>query len=89
MGLLAWLFGGLIVGAIARTLVKGRFNLGCIGTTGLGMLGSLVGGTVWNVFRGEGMDLTAGGFLTSVLGAVLVLVVVRLLGRAPDQQYRG
>ncbi len=87
MGLLSWLLGGLIVGAIARALVKGRFNLGCIGTTGLGMLGSLVGGTVWNAFSGEGMTLTAGGFLTSVFGAVLVLVVVRLFGRAPDQQY--
>ena len=87
MGVFAWLLGGLIIGAIARTLVKGRFNLGCIGTTGLGMLGSLVGGTVWNAFRGQGMTLTAGGFITSVFGAVLVLVLVRLLGRAPDQQF--
>lgn len=86
MGVIAWLIGGLIIGAIARLLVKGRFNLGCIGTTGLGMLGSLIGGTVWNAFSGDGLTLSAGGFITSVFGAVLVLVLVRLLGRAPDQQ---
>jgi uncharacterized membrane protein YeaQ/YmgE (transglycosylase-associated protein family) len=85
VALLSWLLGGLIVGMIARTLVRGPHALGCVGTIGLGMIGSLVGGTVVNALRGNRMELAESGFFGSVLGAVLVLVLARLFGRSTQE----
>ncbi|MGH1504555.1 MAG: GlsB/YeaQ/YmgE family stress response membrane protein [Acidimicrobiales bacterium] len=87
MGVLGWLLSGLIIGAIARFLVRGPHHLGCIGTIGLGMIGSLVGGTALNALGGNGLELSGSGFFGSVFGAVLVLVLARLFsGRANDRR---
>lgn len=80
MVVLYWIVTGLIVGIVARFLVKGPHPLGCIGTIGLGILGSLVGGTILNVLSGDGMKMASSGFLGSVFGAVLLLVAARLFG---------
>ncbi len=79
MGFLLWVLTGLIIGSIAKVLVKGNHDLGCIGTSALGLIGSIVGGTVLNVIAGRGADVAAAGFFGSVLGAVLVLVIAQLL----------
>jgi uncharacterized membrane protein YeaQ/YmgE (transglycosylase-associated protein family) len=80
MGLISWLLTGLVVGAIARLLVTGHQNLGCLGTIVLGILGSLVGGTLFNVLAGNGWELRTSGFLGAIAGAVILLVLARLLG---------
>lgn len=80
MVVLYWIVTGLIVGIVARFLVKGPHPLGCIGAIGLGILGSLVGGTILNVLSGNGMEMASSGFLGSVFGAVLLLVAARLFG---------
>lgn len=80
MGIISYLFVGLIVGAIARTLVSGPHRLGCLGTSVLGVLGAIVGGTVLNVLGGDGFELSGAGFLGSVFGAVIILVVAKKLG---------
>ena len=78
MGLISWIIGGFLVGLISQALVKGPHNLGCLGTIGLGIIGSIVGGTVWNLVNDRGAELQAGGFFASILGAVLVLVLARV-----------
>ncbi len=88
MGLLSWLIGGLIVGAIARLLVRGPTNLGCLGTSVLGMLGSVMGGTIFSALAGNGFELQTSGFLGSIAGAVLLLVLARLFGGGRRQPRR-
>ena len=83
MGILSWIVPGLIVGAIALLLVRGPHNLGCIGTIGLGIIGSVVGGTMINVLTGDGVEVAPAGFLGSVFGGVLVLVLARTFGSPP------
>ena len=86
MGVISWLITGLIVGAIARLLVKGHHNLGCIGTSVLGILGSVVGGTFFNALAGNGFELRSTGFFGAIFGAVVLLVIGRLVSggsRAP------
>ncbi len=78
MGLLAWIGVGFIAGLLARIVVRPGHNLGCLGTIAVGMVGSLVGGTLANVVSGDGADLAASGFIGSVLGAVLILAFARL-----------
>lgn len=84
MGFLMWVLMGLIVGAIARTLVKGKSHLGCVGTWALGLIGSIVGGTTLNVIAGRGLEASTAGFFGSILGAVIVLVIARLLRPKPS-----
>lgn len=79
MGVIVWLILGLIAGAIARLLVPGPHNLGCIGTSVLGILGSFVGGTLFNALAGDGWELQASGLLGAVFGAVALLVLGRVL----------
>jgi uncharacterized membrane protein YeaQ/YmgE (transglycosylase-associated protein family) len=69
---------GLIVGAIAKLLMPGRDPGGCIVTILLGIAGSFVGtliGRTLGLYRsGQGA-----GFIMSVLGAVLVLWIYRMI----------
>ena len=78
MALISWIVGGFIVGLISQGLVKGRHNLGCTGTIVLGIVGSVVGGTVWGAINGSNLDLQAGGFFASIFGGVIVLAMARL-----------
>ena len=77
IGLCSWIVVGLIVGAIARAIFPGRQPMGWIGTALLGMAGSLVGGFLSSLFwHGNIRVLHAGGFISSVIGALLLLWLV-------------
>ena len=77
MGIIGWIIVGLIAGAIARWIVPGPDPMGWLGTIVLGVVGSLVGGTLLNVLTGGGLELSAAGILGSILGALIVLFVWR------------
>ena len=71
---------GIFFGAIARLLVPGRDPLGCAGTWALGVAGSFVGGFLGYVLFGHDIDdgpIQVSGILGSILGAVLLLLIVR------------
>jgi uncharacterized membrane protein YeaQ/YmgE (transglycosylase-associated protein family) len=75
---------GLIVGAIARFLVPGADPMGCFGTALLGIAGSLVGGWLADVVFGHaggGASLHPAGLVGSVVGAILLLLVLRAIRR--------
>jgi uncharacterized membrane protein YeaQ/YmgE (transglycosylase-associated protein family) len=75
------LIAGLIVGGIARFLVPGRDRMGCLGTSLLGIAGSLVGGFLWNGLAYHDWhpsQIRPVGFIGSVLGAILLLLLIRL-----------
>ena len=77
MGIIGWIIIGLIAGAIARWIMPGPDPMGWLGTIVLGIVGSLVGGTLLNVLFGGGLELSAAGILGSILGALIVLFVWR------------
>lgn len=79
MGPFIWIIFGFIVGVVSQWLVKGNRKLGCLGTIGLGIAGSLVGGTIWSVLTGSGLDVQPGGLFLSVIGAVIVLSMAKKL----------
>jgi len=77
MTLIVWLLAGLIVGFLARVLVPGPDPMGWLGTIVLGIVGSLVGGFLANLlFNGQAIVQPA-GWLGSILGAVIVLLIWR------------
>jgi uncharacterized membrane protein YeaQ/YmgE (transglycosylase-associated protein family) len=77
MGIIGWIIIGLIAGAIARWIMPGPDPMGWLGTIVLGIVGSLVGGTILNLLSGGGFDLSAAGILGSILGALIVLFLWR------------
>lgn len=82
--ILVLLFFGLLFGAVARLLVPGRDPMGCIGTWALGVAGSFVGGFLGYVLFGVDIDdgpLQPGGIVGSILGAVVLLLIGRAMGR--------
>jgi uncharacterized membrane protein YeaQ/YmgE (transglycosylase-associated protein family) len=74
---------GLLSGAVARLVVPGRDPMGILGTILLGIVGSFVGGFIWNLIQYHRLaphKFHVAGILGSILGAILVLVVLRLTG---------
>lgn len=82
MGIIVWLIIGLIAGFIARAVVPGNDSMGVGGTLILGLIGSLVGGFLGNLFVDGAMDLEAAGIIGSIVGAILALLIYRAMGRS-------
>ena len=75
---------GLVVGAVAKLLMPGKDPGGFIVTILLGIAGSVVG--TW-IGRAVGwyQEGQSAGFIVSVLGALLLLVVYHLVRRRTAQ----
>ncbi len=80
MTVIGWIVFGLIVGALAKLVMPGRDPGGIIVTMLIGIAGSLLGGFIGRSmgFYGPG---EAAGFLMSFLGAVVLLVLYRMIVR--------
>lgn len=81
--LIGWIVFGLIVGALARFLMPGEDPLGCLGTIVLGVAGSLVGGFLASMLFDRGDEFQPASFIGSLLGAVLLLFLVRKFRNRP------
>ena len=72
--MIGFLVAGLIIGALARLLKSGKQDLGILATLGLGVVGSLIGGTIaWLIGSGSIWELNIIGFVLSVIAAVLLV----------------
>ena len=72
--LIGWIFFGLLVGLIARGLVPGAQQLGCMRTILLGIAGSFVGGLIGYLLVG-GSLFQSSGWIGSIIGAIILLVL--------------
>ena len=79
-GVLGWILFGLVAGVIAKLLMPGRDPGGFIVTILLGIAGAFLGG-----FLGQAMGLYAegepAGLIMSIVGAVLLLAIYRVMMR--------
>jgi uncharacterized membrane protein YeaQ/YmgE (transglycosylase-associated protein family) len=80
MGVIAWIFFGLVVGIIAKLLMPGRDPGGFIITILLGIVGAMLGGFVGRAMGWYQPDQPA-GWIMSILGAMLVLFLYRMMRR--------
>jgi uncharacterized membrane protein YeaQ/YmgE (transglycosylase-associated protein family) len=78
VGIITWIIFGLIVGLIAKLLTPGREPGGFIVTALIGIGGSLLGGFLGRALGLYRQDQPAGGFIMSVIGAVLLLAVYHM-----------
>ena len=78
MSFIYMLLIGLFVGAIAKFVTPGRDPSGCLVTMLLGVVGSMLAGFIGHSagWYAEGEPV---GFIASVGGAILILLVFRLV----------
>jgi uncharacterized membrane protein YeaQ/YmgE (transglycosylase-associated protein family) len=82
---------GLIVGAIARLLLPGRDNIGIFGTIVLGIVGSFIGGFLENLVEHHTLSVHSFhpvGLIGSVIGAFVLLLLLRLTGMEGGRRRR-
>ena len=82
---------GLIAGAVARAVVPGDDSMGIGATILLGIVGSFVGGFLANALftPGDQEGFGPAGIIGSILGAIVVLLVVRAVSRGGTRGRRG
>ena len=85
---------GLIAGLIARLLVPGRDDIGILGTIALGVVGSFVGGFLQRLILAHTLEVRhfyTAGIIGSIIGAIVVLLLLRVTGleRGRSRRRRG
>jgi uncharacterized membrane protein YeaQ/YmgE (transglycosylase-associated protein family) len=78
MSILWWILFGLIVGAIAKLIMPGKDPGGIIVTILLGIVGALLGGWLGQALGFYGPGESA-GFIMAIVGAIILLLLYRLL----------
>ena len=82
MGILSWIFLGLIAGALAKFIMPGKDPGGIFVTIIIGIIGGVVGGYL-GTFLGFGKieSFDIGGILIATAGAILLLIIYRLVAK--------
>ena len=83
MNFLLWIIFGLIVGALAKFIMPGKDPGGIIVTILIGIAGSFAGGFLGSLVGiGGAKVFDIWGILVSTGGAILLLIIYRLVMRA-------
>lgn len=80
MAILGWIVFGIVVGIVAKLLMPGRDPGGIVITMLLGIIGAVVGGFIGRAMGFYGPNQAA-GFLMSVVGAIVLLALYRVVAR--------
>ncbi len=78
MSIIGMIIFGAIVGAIAKLIMPGKDPGGIIVTIILGILGSVIGGWILGLVV-PGRDAGTAGWIGSILGAILLLWIYRMV----------
>jgi uncharacterized membrane protein YeaQ/YmgE (transglycosylase-associated protein family) len=80
VNLVGWIVVGFVAGALARAVTGGGWNLGCLGTIVVGVVGGLIGGSLFNAAGDEGIgDFGLRSIFVAFVGAVVLLALVGLV----------
>jgi uncharacterized membrane protein YeaQ/YmgE (transglycosylase-associated protein family) len=80
MGIITWIFLGLVAGALAKFIMPGKDPGGFFVTILIGILGGVLGGFLGSFIglgKIESFDL--GGIFIATAGAILLLIIYRVL----------
>jgi len=76
MGIIGFIVAGLIIGLLARAILPGKQHIGLLWTLVLGVIGSVVGGTIAQAIgTGDIGELNVLGFICAVIAAIGLLAI--------------
>ena len=82
MGFIAWILLGLVAGALAKFVIPGKQPGGCLVTTGIGIVGAVVGGFLGSFIGfGQVESFDLGSIFIATLGAIVLLFVYGLISK--------
>jgi len=82
VGILSWIVMGLIVGWIAKIIMPGKDPGGLIITILIGIAGGFIGGYIGSSLGlGTITGFNIGSFLLAIGGAILLLILYRVIKR--------
>ena len=90
--MIGFIVAGLVIGLLARLLLPGKQKIGLLWTLVLGVIGSVVGGTIANaVGSGDITELNFLGFVCAVIASVILLAVAErsAIGAGPERRRLG
>jgi uncharacterized membrane protein YeaQ/YmgE (transglycosylase-associated protein family) len=81
LGILSWILFGFLAGLVARMIVPGKHQLGCLTTILVGVLGAFIGGLIGDVVLDHKVHFQWGWgpFFLAVAGATLLLLVLEAI----------
>ena len=80
MGIISWIFLGLVAGAIAKFIMPGKDPGGFIVTILIGIVGAILGGFLGSFIglgKVESFDL--GGIFIATVGSIILLILYRVV----------
>ncbi len=87
--MIGFIVAGLIIGALARLIKPGKQRLGILMTLLLGLVGSVIGGTIANLLgTGDIMELNVLGFILAVVAAVLLIGIAEGIAQSRHKSVR-
>jgi len=81
MGLITWIIFGALVGWVASKIAGTDEQQGWIMNIVLGVVGALVGGFLYGLVTGNGIEIgfNIGSFIVAVIGALIVIYAVKMV----------
>ncbi|GGP55223.1 GlsB/YeaQ/YmgE family stress response membrane protein [Saccharothrix coeruleofusca] len=87
--MIGFIVAGLVIGALARLIKPGKQRLGILSTLLLGLVGSVIGGTIANLLgTGNIFELNVLGFVIAVIASVLLIGVAEGLAQSRHRSAR-
>ncbi len=86
-GIFLWIILGLLAGFLATRVVRGS-HFGIIGDLVIGLVGAFLGGLVADLFFPNSTFHFWATLLIAVIGAIVLLAILRLLARASGRPER-
>lgn len=78
LNFIAWLIVGGLAGWIASKIMKTDASMGVLLNIVVGIIGAFIGGWVVNMLLDADPEIfSIGGFLTAILGSVILLALVK------------
>jgi uncharacterized membrane protein YeaQ/YmgE (transglycosylase-associated protein family) len=83
LGIVSWIIFGALAGWVASFLAGTHREQGCLTNIVVGIVGALIGGFLYGAFTGQRLiyGWNLGSFVVAVIGAVVLLVLLRLVRR--------
>jgi uncharacterized membrane protein YeaQ/YmgE (transglycosylase-associated protein family) len=84
MGIIAWIIFGALAGWVASLIAGSNREMGWLENILVGIVGAFLGGFLFSLLTGRDnyMEFNIGSFIVAVIGALVLLFILRLIRRA-------